>query len=182
MALRDTGLVMRKGIGASLFFALLTLASRGALAQDEKPVEHFGDGGQWVFTFQTFGQGGGFAFVHRKTDGDFFAARNFSLGLALGWDYDSLDSGLTLFDVGARLGFNVNFAQSVGLWPTAGVFYYHLTGNGMPTGKDLHLEVLVPIVFHPAPHFLLGAGPSLLLGLNGQGSGYGLDFVLGGWI
>jgi hypothetical protein len=71
----------------------------------------------------------------------------------------------------------------VGIWPTAGIFYYHVTGGGRPTRNDVNLELLAPVMVHVAPHFFLGLGPSFAYEFRSYNNVYyGFDFLIGGWI
>ena len=45
------------------------------------------------------------------------------------------------------------------------------------------MNMFAPFLYHLVPHLFVGAGPSLSFLLSGgDGSSYGLDFVLGGWL
>ena len=188
----DSGVARRVTLGVSVLIVLI-LTPRSARAQEDEPLPRFGRGGQWVGTLQTFGEGGGLAFVHKVSGGDYeiavhpaidhFVTDQLSLGAAVGFVYNSIQTGTTLVNLGARLGYNLSLGESVGLWPTAGVFYYHLTGNGMPTQANTNLEVFAPFLYHPISHFFTGLGQSLEFEINGpHDKSYGVDFVLGGWI
>jgi hypothetical protein len=190
---RDASVARRVTLGVSILIMLNMVTARSARAQEDEALPRFGQGGQWVATLQTFGEGGGLAFVHKASGGDYeiavhpaidyFVTSHLSVGAAVGFVYDSVQTGTTLVNIGARVGYNVGLGESVGLWPTAGVFFYHLTGNGMPTQANTNLEVFAPFLYHPIRHFFTGLGPSLAFEINGpHDHSYGVDFVLGGWI
>src|SRR5947207_2960057 len=89
--------------------------------------------------------------------------------------------GPRLVDRGARAGFNLNISGPVGFWPTAGVTGTHVFH---PHGSDnsATLVLFAPFLYHLAPHFFIGGGPSFDLSLTSDGNQYGLDILLGGWI
>jgi hypothetical protein len=50
------------------------------------------------------------------------------------------------------------------------------------TSTNTWLTIYVPFLFHLAPHFFVGLGPSAQLHLSGGGGNeWGLDSMLGGW-
>jgi hypothetical protein len=189
----DAGVASRVTLGISILILLILLTAPSARAQDDEAPPRFGRGGQWVATLQTFGEGGGLAFFHKASGGDYelavhpaidyFVTDELSVGAAVGFVYDSVQTGTTLVNIGGRVGYNVGLGESVSLWPTAGVFFYHLTGNGMATQANTNLEIFAPFLVHPISHFFAGLGPSLAFEINGpHDHSYGVDFVLGGWI
>ena len=46
-----------------------------------------------------------------------------------------------------------------------------------------NMSILAPFLWHLAPHFFMGAGPGVDIGISGPNDTvYGIDFILGGWI
>jgi hypothetical protein len=147
----------------------------------------FGDKGAWVFTFQTADSGSGYFLFHKTSGGgstfqlnpgvDYFLAPSISLGGNISFTHDS---GGNSFGAGVRAGYNLNInaAPAIGFWPMARFFVSH-----SPQSTVTSLGVLAPFLWHLAPHFFLGAGPDLNVGLSGPTyTEYGIDFMLGGWI
>jgi len=105
----------------------------------------------------------------------YFFAEQLSLRVDVGLAYEDRTSyDYTLVSAGAHAGYNVPLASWLSVWPQLGLAgsYYHAeealplaTANGRPpattdaTYVDLRIES--PLVFFPAPHFFVGAGPRL---------------------
>jgi opacity protein-like surface antigen len=96
---------------------------------------------------------------------DYFVSPNFSVGALISIDYASLgDDAQTTISVGARAGYNVVLTNVLTLWIRGGLAYAHLStdpemGDGQ-SGNSLSLQVFAPLLWHPAPHFFIGAGPA----------------------
>jgi hypothetical protein len=80
------------------------------------------------------------------------------------------ETSFTSFLLAPRVGYMIDFADSFGIWPRAGITYTR-TSFSPPTGPsgsdttiDLNLEA--PFVLAPANHFAFTAGPFLDLGLS----------------
>jgi len=187
---------------------LATLGASTARAQDAPPPAEanppafapmsprgaaFGATGEWVLTMQTAfgGTGGGFLFFHKASGGgteiavhpavDYFLTSSVTVGGVVG--IDSVSGGSTTLGFGARAGFNMNINQYVSFWPTAGVFANHTSNNDHSSSSSAGLAIFAPFLYHPAPHFFLGLGPSFDMSFNNnQQKDFGIDFVIGGWI
>jgi hypothetical protein len=61
-----------------------------------------------------------------------------------------------------RVGYVVAFSPATYLWPRAGIGYVHQSiGNSSGQSASLYrvpLEVFVPVIFQPVPHFFIGGG------------------------
>lgn len=195
-----------------LAFTLLALgASSAARAQDSfstappgeappapfapaaAPGGGFGAIGEWVLSMQTTsfgGSSGGFLFLHKQSGGgyeiavhpaiDYFVTHSVTVGGMVGIDYSS--GGSTTVGLGARAGFNMNINDRVGFWPTAGVFGSHTSNPDQPSSSSAGLLIFAPFLYHLAPHFFAGLGPSFDMSFNNnQQKDFGIDFVIGGW-
>jgi len=147
----------------------------------------FGVAGEWVISVPSFNDGTSFSFSKQASGGsrlllqpalDYFLTSGLSVGGLVGFGA----GGATTVNLGARAGFNQALTERVSFWPTAGIIgtFQSVSGMSSTTAK---LVVLAPFLFHPAPHFFLGAGPFLsYLVKGGPDTQYGLDFVIGGWL
>lgn len=123
-------------------------------------------------------------------DIDWFVARHVSLGVGLrvahatadaptAQPYIQLERTTTTIAAGPRIGVDVPIGASVSLYPRATMGFEHVFtrygdfaadsfGNYTQpieyssTADALTLELFAPILLHVAPHFFIGAGPSLL--------------------
>jgi hypothetical protein len=153
----------------------------------------FGAPTQWVLTMSTT-PGSGFVFVRKVSGGsseialhpalDYFIADHISVGGVVGIGYVSGDAGRTTIDLGARIGYDLNIQDRIGVWPMAGLFVSHVSDDANHSSNTAtSLTLFAPFLYHLAPHFFVGLGPSFQLGLSGGDyKQYGLDFTLGGWI
>ena len=155
------------------------------------PSSGFGAIGQWVLTMRTTADGG-FFYFHKASGGgwdlnlhpaiDYFFNGRFSVGGTVGIGYSPDGAGSTRLDVGARAGFNLTINDNIGWWPMLGVSLHHenIEHN---SSTSTAMNVFAPFLYHLVPHLFVGAGPSLTFLLSGgDGTFYGLDFVLGGWL
>ena len=95
-------------------------------------------------------------------------APNVSIGGQLRIGFDSIDPGqgastdTTAIGLLPRVGYVVPFSPTTYLWPRAGLGYVHVstgTSGQMSTGSyRVPIEVFVPVIFQPAPHFFVGGG------------------------
>lgn len=151
----------------------------------------FGAPGAWVFSFQTADSGSGFFLFHKTSGGnltfqlnpgvDYFLAPNLSLGANIDYTYNSGPGGGSDFGAGVRAGYNLNInaAPAIGFWPMARFFVMHSHSQS----TDTALSIFAPFLWHLVPHFFMGAGPSVYIGLSGLTyTQYGIDFILGGWL
>ena len=100
---------------------------------------------------------------------DYFVARNLSIGGQLRIEYAAGDNGVdtTITTIGLvpRIGYNLALSPTTSIWPRVGLGYIHTSydngGSGAYnfSGYTVTLDVFVPLVFQPVPHFFLGGGP-----------------------
>jgi hypothetical protein len=117
---------------------------------------------------------------------DYFIAPHVSVGGLFGITYDSGNPSQTTIDLGVRAGFTLNINEAVTFWPMAGVTFHHFaTGSTAAasgtSGSRESLDIFAPFLYHLVPHLFVGAGPLFNLSLNGDGNGYGIQTVVGGW-
>ncbi|HEY2735551.1 MAG TPA: hypothetical protein VGI70_16255, partial [Polyangiales bacterium] len=124
---------------------------------------------------------------------DFFVVENVSVGGSILLEYNSAgDAHTTRFGIGPRVGYNFAFTDMLGLWPKIGFSYSHTnTGvshsDGLNTvsvstsGDHFTLNLFVPVMFHPVPHFFVGFGPFLDTDLSGDDktTSYGGKLTIG---
>jgi len=128
---------------------------------------------------------------------DFFLAHNVSVGGTLAIDYtQAKDTNSTRFGIGPRVGYNLAFTDSLGIWPKLGFSYSHTNvsvsvpqGGGQEvttstSGDHFTLNLFAPIMFHPVTHFFVGFGPFLDTDLSGNNktTTFGGRLTLGGWL
>jgi hypothetical protein len=156
------------------------------------PSSGFGAIGQWVLTMRTTADGG-FVYFHKGTGNDnwqlnlhpaidYFITGRFSVGATVGIAYSPADAGSTWLDIGARGGFNLTITDNIGWWPNLGISAHHenIEHN---SATSTSLNIFAPFLYHLVPHLFAGLGPAFAFQLSGgDGSSYGLDFVLGGWL
>lgn len=114
---------------------------------------------------------------------DYFIIPNVTIGGVLGISTQSGRFAVTTVSFGARAGYNLNLTDKVSIWPTAGFSYTHIdiSDNG---GSSSHwaFNIYAPFLFHVVPHFFLGVGPFLDVGLSdGDSNAFGLQSLIGGW-
>jgi hypothetical protein len=128
---------------------------------------------------------------------DYFVANNVSVGGFVGLDYvKASGSHATTFAIGPRVGYNLAFSDRFTLWPKLG-FSYSTTdvSTDVPTGPNtttstgasgshIALNVFVPVMFHPVPHFFIGFGPALDTDLSGDARTTTIAgrLTIGGWL
>jgi hypothetical protein len=186
----------------ALAFAVTLLAAASAAnAQSEPPAgagfapppaaaagTGFGAAGQIVLSMgPTTGE---HLFLHAQSGGnwqlqlspalDYFLTAHLAVGGVIGFHYESAGAGTTVLTLGGRVSTNLDINDRFTFWPLAGLFYSHASANHSSSSSTV-LRVFAPFLFHLAPHFFIGAGPSFDLGLSGGGNSYGIDSVLGGW-
>jgi hypothetical protein len=115
---------------------------------------------------------------------DYFIAPNISIGGIIGVSHGSVDLGGgysasgTGFVIGPRVGYVVNLNDQVSLWPRLSIQYaYESVSSGGTDGSlsAVPLVVDVPILWHPASHFFLGAGFVLSTQLSNSASAGGVS-------
>jgi hypothetical protein len=129
---------------------------------------------------------------------DYFVIRNLSLGGSVLFSYSSAGSGhSTLFGIGPRAGYNFPLSDLVSVWPKAGMSISsttqtievvnpvnNTTSSNSTSNTAIALNLFVPLMFHPAPHFFAGFGPFLDADLSGDAKAttFGGKLTLGGWL
>jgi hypothetical protein len=156
------------------------------------PSAGFGATGQWVLSFRTTDDGGGYLFFHKNSPGDwaislhpsidYFITGNVSLGATFGFFYTPAGTGRTTVNLGARAGYNLTINDHIGFWPSAG-FGLNVDNEMHNTTTSTTFGIFAPFLYHLVPHLFVGVGPSFsVLMSGGSGKTYGIDFVLGGWL
>jgi len=131
---------------------------------------------------------------------DYFVAPHVSLGAQIGIAHGSAgvstpgfgDTTITTFGVEVRGGYRLALNESFSLWSRLGIGYAHnsYSSGGMDaSGYELDLFVSVPVLWHPASHFFIGAGPALSTQLlnklesqdQGKTTDIGLTALIGGY-
>jgi hypothetical protein len=102
---------------------------------------------------------------------DYFVARNLSIGGQLRIGYASGDNGvgttITTLGLVPRIGYNLALSPTSSIWPRVGLGYPHTSYDNGASGAynfssyTVTLDVFVPPLFQPVPHFFLGGGPFL---------------------
>jgi hypothetical protein len=102
---------------------------------------------------------------------DYFVARNLSIGGQLRIEYASGDNGvgttITTLGLVPRIGYNVALSPTSSIWPRVGLGYIRTSYDNGGSGANnfssytVTLDVFVPLLFQPVPHFFLGGGPFL---------------------
>lgn len=101
---------------------------------------------------------------------DYFVAANLSIGGQLRISHESVDNGggttndLTTIGLLPRIAYNVALSPTSSIWPRVALGYVHTSldsygGQVTQSGYTVSLEIFVPLVFQPVPHFFLGGGP-----------------------
>jgi hypothetical protein len=132
---------------------------------------------------------------------DYFVSPNVSVGGVLGIVKATTPFGTASVDatsvvVGARAGYNVVLSSAVTLWIRAGFEYRHdsfsLAGTSS-SGYSIPFVIFAPVLWHPAPHFFVGAGPAFSTELvsktevmntsrdNAKTTDFGIASTLGGY-
>lgn len=130
-------------------------------------------------------------FFHKQSGGgwqlqlspalDYFLTARVALGGVVGYRYDSGGAGSTRFTLGGRVSTNFDINDRFGVWPTGGLFFERTYANHAST-TNTWLELYAPFLFHLAPHFFVGVGPSFQLNLSGPDTNQiGIDSVIAGW-
>lgn len=183
------------------------LAAAGA-AQAQTAAARFGAPGQLVIDATARGA---FEYTSTNPPGDgpsssitevelrpgllYFVANNFAVGGRL--TFQSIDRGgpsTTVLGIGAVAGVNIPLGASVVSWmPQLGLEYQHVNlsqGAADVDGFAIVGSLGAPFLFHVAPHFFIGAGPSVAYTLVSEVEGmtaakvvqFGLLAQIGGWL
>src|SRR5450432_1658059 len=159
-------------------FTLLALGASQARAQDSFSTSPPGEATPAPFAATAAPGGGSEIAVHPAVD--YFLTHAVTVGGVVGIDYAS--GGSTTVGIGARAGFNMNINDRIGFWPTVGVFGGHTSNSDHTSSSSAGLLIFAPFLYHLAPHFFAGLGPSFDISFNNnQQKDFGIDFVIGGW-
>ena len=154
------------------------------------------DAGLSIGTTSVSGVNGSTTTVTLRPAIDYFVANNLSLGGFIGVDYlKAGGSHSTTFGIGPRVGYNLAFSDRITLWPKIGFSYSstsvstdvavapNTTVSTGASGSHLALNLFVPVMFHPVPHFFLGFGPALDTDLSGDARTTTIAgrLTIGGW-
>jgi hypothetical protein len=172
---------MKKLIGFTFLFLVsgLVSASPASAQRLGNGAGAFGAAGQIVITGELEGHLHNGWELHLQPSADYFIATNVSIGGTIGFTHVSGNPSTDFFNLGVRAGYNLAISNPVTFWPMVGITVGHAFGTGGSTATDLH--IFAPFLFHLVPHLFVGAGPIFDLPLNGGGTGYGLQTVVGGW-
>lgn len=170
------------------------------------PAGRFGDKGQLtvssdaglsIETKSVSGVDGSTTTITLRPAIDYFLANNLSLGGFIGVDYIRAGgSHATTFAIGPRVGYNLAFSDRFTLWPKLGLSYSstdvstdvaagpNTTISTGASGSHIALNLFVPVMFHPVPHFFLGFGPALDTDLSGDARTTTIAgrLTIGGWL
>jgi hypothetical protein len=128
---------------------------------------------------------------------DYFIIDNLSIGGFVSFDYSKSGAGDgTRIGIGPRVGYNLKLSDMLSIWPKAGFAYAYssatvsqqvsdgATLERNSSGSAIAMNMFVPIMVHPAPHFFGGFGPFLDVDLSGDDrvTMFGAKLTLGGWI
>jgi hypothetical protein len=96
--------------------------------------------------------------------GDYFIAPNISVGALVGFSSYPVGAGdATTFGLMPRAGYSFPLTDVLSIWPRLGIGYFYTSvsptgGGGSLSGYTIPFFVDLPILWHPAPHFFIGAG------------------------
>jgi hypothetical protein len=174
----------------------------------DAPSRHFGakgekaissDVGLSISNTKVSGVDGSSTIVVLRPALDYFVVDSLSVGGFVGVEYASAPGGSSSsISIGPRVGYNVTLSDRLSLWPKIGFAIAHTsqTDNGatLPSGltvgaggddnTSVQLNLFVPVMFHPVPHFFLGLGPALDQDLSGDAKAttIAIRLTIGGWI
>ena len=103
---------------------------------------------------------------------DWFVVDRISIGVGFSSSYDRYDTGSTSeywsFGVGPRVGYDVPISRFLSFYPRValgfGVSSYDLRAAGTQnasTSLIVNVAAYAPLLFHVAPHFYIGCGPTV---------------------
>ncbi len=166
------------------------------------PSEQFGAKGQLAISSDaslriantSVSGGGSTTTIELAPAVDYFVIRNLSVGGSVELNYTSTAPGhATRFGIGPRVGYNFGLSDLISIWPKAGLSLASTStttdANGPAPSTSVSntavaLNLFVPVMFHPAPHFFVGFGPFLDTDLSGDAKAttVGGKLTLGGWV
>ncbi len=120
---------------------------------------------------------------------DYFVIRNLSVGGSILLQHQSSGgSSSTSFGIGPRVGYNFPLSDLISIWPKAGLSIAHTSvspPDPLPSASNtaVALNLFVPFMLHPVPHFFAGFGPFLDTDLSGtnKATTIGGKLTIGGW-
>jgi hypothetical protein len=125
---------------------------------------------------------------------DFFPLANLSVGAQLIIGYisnDEVGGSTTSSALGllVRIGYIVSISDTVSIWPRLSLGYDHIGADVTGSLDRVPIQVFVPIVVQPAPHFFIGGGPFYRTTILSQRENFdeprtsilGLQATLGGY-
>jgi opacity protein-like surface antigen len=180
--------------------ALLMTLGAGSVARAEgetagfapvaEPAAGFGGMGQLVLSMGPttdehlfFHKDGGGWQLQLAPAADYFLAAHISVGAIVRYGHTSGGGntpGSDTFGLTARAGYAFGINERFGVWPLGGLSVGH-SSAGHTSSTSTSVILYAPFMFHPAPHFFVGLGPSFRLKLSGDGNQFGIDSMLGGW-
>jgi hypothetical protein len=184
--------------------AMASPGAFGSLGQIVLSVDlpFMNEGPQFAIVHHSISDGGGSGTdIAIMPSADYFLAPHISVGgqiMILHHSDDFSYGGTTVTgsetDIGVEVrgGYELALTDSISLWPRLGIGYLHrsLSGGGQDSsGYRIPLIVSVPVLWHPASHFFIGAGPSLYTDLAsklestdaGKETDIGVTAILGGY-
>jgi opacity protein-like surface antigen len=186
--------------GASMGAGTGAFGSQGQIAISVD-LPFMNEGPQLAIVHESSSMGGGSSTkIGIQPSLDYFVAPHVSVGGQVGIGHGSTGLSVggssinqTVIGVEVRGGYELPLTDSVSLWPRLGIGYNHTSysggGGADSSGYDLDLLVSVPVLWHPASHFFIGAGPALTTQLVNKVEGMsqpkttdiGLTALIGGY-
>lgn len=116
---------------------------------------------------------------------DYFISPSVSVGGVLGVvrasDNSTNGGSATTISLGARGGYNMPLTPMVSVWVRLGLSYERISfsGGGGPdvSAYKIPLSLFAAFLWHPIPHFFLGAGPAFATDLTSKVEGNDADKV-----
>ncbi|WP_342377560.1 hypothetical protein NVS55_39660 [Myxococcus stipitatus] len=155
----------------------------------------FGNAGQIVVSSDASGslgyttEGSGYGYFSIEPSVDYFLKENLSIGsgIRLRVVFPEGDTAAA-FGISARVGYNISLTDKISVWPKGVVTLNvgdDLLGTipeGTLAAATVILEGYAPFLYHVTPHFFLGAGPRLALGLGDDVEvTFGVATTIGGY-
>lgn len=187
-------------------------------ASPPDPSTHFGARGQIAITdglqlqgvYSSESMGGPTQTnVYVQPSLDVFIVPNLSIGGSLGLSSQSTtytgptvvsptggaitppSTTITTTSLSVRVGYALHLASVVSLWAQGGLVLFHASFSGVDSPADTFFSFTTSasVLWHPAPHFFIGAGPTYTTDLEGEAQGmdlpkqtrFGLQSIIGGY-
>jgi hypothetical protein len=115
---------------------------------------------------------------------DYLFAPHVSVGGQVLFKYEKRGTAATRFGLLPRVGYDLPLGDVFSMFAKGGLAISHVSfGGDEATVFSLFFDV--PFLFHPVPHFFIGIGPHLEVGLAGSGASAATEIALlstvGGW-